>query len=190
MGITVRPSARVVCDSVSPLGKRLTTFQLDHLHPADLDELTGDAGLSVYVPADPTTVVLSATTDALNAYVAARHHNAQLATAVQDARLNHTPGIVDYEGLHLPYITNHERYRYDPSACAILAVARCTHPGQDRDVTDDMNLYSQMIMAYPPRLDAMEHMAIAAHLDQDDDGNFDGWLQLRHLFRHRGVDPT
>lgn len=102
------------------------------------------------------------------------------------------------EEWHLPYIDNEDRewaaYRYPdrklgastyPNLCAISAArcARVSYLTQDgkRDPIEDLKLYDRLIVADPPHMSPLEHVAQPTEHMAISGGNFRGWTQLRTM---------
>lgn len=108
-----------------------------------------------------------------------------VAEMMRDIYDNSTPKPVALGEWHLPYIADEERSSIDIQRLRHMSVARCTrvsslHAGDIKDYEVDLRLFNVLTSATPPHASPLEHIATP---DRGDDvpGNFDGWLQLRHL---------
>lgn len=109
-----------------------------------------------------------------------------VAEMMRDIYDNSTP-IPTLEGeWHLPYITDEERSSIDIQRLRHISVARCArvsslHAGDAGDYEKDLRLFNSLTSAVPPHASPLEHIATPASRSDMVPGNFDGWLQLRHL---------
>ena len=110
-----------------------------------------------------------------------------LAKAMKTALNESTPEIADQKYWHLPYTTRAEQGTLSTSVLIAISVARCarvsylTHEGK-ADMMKDLALYNRLISAEPPHWSPLEHVARPYRSWEDKPtGNFDGWMQLRHV---------
>lgn len=111
-----------------------------------------------------------------------------LAVKAFDALRASVPQQVSTGGWHLPYVSDAERAEYNLEGCQALSVARVAGSsygrlGTIREVQKDFDLFERLRTAKPPHWSPFEHVATPSELLMPGaiPGNFDGWLQLRHL---------
>lgn len=107
------------------------------------------------------------------------------ADAIRTAMDNSTPREIPLGGWHTPYVDDWEIAALPRDVIRHISVARCArvsylnHAGK-RSTKDDLALYEKLINAQPPHASPLEHVATPAAADEPTQGNFTGWLQLRH----------
>lgn len=92
--------------------------------------------------------------------------------------------------LHLPYVTDEERRRYNGFALMLASARRCRRvsylkQGVAVDVLEDAKAGLSGLMEDPPHLSPYEHIAVSA---LGKCANFDGWMSLRYQFERGIVD--
>lgn len=112
----------------------------------------------------------------------------EIALLAQDIRITletSEPTRISYENWHTPYIqddeifpSNLEKIRVSAARCA--RVSYLTQDGK-RLIEKDLELYNRLISANPPHWSPLEHVATPAGPEDNTEGNFQGWKQLRHL---------
>lgn len=113
------------------------------------------------------------------------------AELMRDALEASTPQLVRAGGYHLPFISNddqawaYNKYGANSFTQVLIAmsVARCARVSyltQDgiRDPEKDLELYDRLITAEPPHWSPLEHVATPGESEY---GNFNGWVQIRHI---------
>lgn len=131
------------------------------------------------------SVVVTAT-DWDNWFLLRDHPDAQpeiceLAQKMRKAMDKSVPVVRD---IHLPYVRDDERMKYDEETCMKLSTSRCarvsylTHDGKAPVYEKDMQLYNDLVGSTPIHASPTEHPAKA----QSNDNyikNFRGWKQHR-----------
>lgn len=172
------PRVSIIADSINEYGDRITTLELRN---GGTTVITGTGFHSVQqVASTPTDLDPATFAQARPAITAALH--ASTATLITAQGKD--------GGIHVPYITRSERRYLTPSQQACISVARCvraTDPKRHRprNVPADIALYHALISGRPPRMQPVEHVAVVGAAPV---GRYTGWVSLRHLFQHRGVD--
>ena len=106
------------------------------------------------------------------------------AEAMRAVYLASTPRSLAAGEWHLPYVQPDESLEL--GVAKRVAAARCarvsylTHDGR-RDLAADLQLYDRLVAARPPHASPLEHVARPRNNDEPAQGNFRGWIQLRHL---------
>lgn len=146
------------------------------------------------------TVVVTAT-DYENFFIQRMSESAQpeivsLAYRMCEALGESVPQRIDYDGWHLPYLTEEESSVWQSAlnleAQQALSVARVAgvsynRLGKTRELSKDFELYQRLRSANPPHWSPFEHVATPdkPH-DSTPKGNFEGWHQLRHILDENG----
>lgn len=110
------------------------------------------------------------------------------ANAMRAALEGSTPVERPYGDWHMPYFAEEDVQatvdaKLDPRHISIARCARVSYLTQagKRDVQEDATLYHRLIEADPPHYSPREHVATPLNLNEAPLGNFDGWLQHRHI---------
>lgn len=132
-----------------------------------------------------TSVVSS--TDYQNMFKQRIHPDAQpefqaLAVKMKEAYDASEPVTLSYGEWHLPYVSDEEKSEFDldqQKQLSVARVAKTSYLNQGKvDIDKDFALYDRLINSEPIHYSPLEHIATPrASVTQ---GNFDGWLQLRH----------
>ncbi len=182
-------SLRLVADSASPAGDRITTLWLmaDRSEALILHRLESTVATTADTPEwlAPTLV----TTGDLSALC--RHPGLTRFTDALTVAAGHTPREVDDEDLHVPYITDAERGYIDRSLQGVVSGARCHRFGHSRDIYTDVELYQQLLTGPTHRRHGLNHPALASsHVvfadKQLPPGRIPGWLTWEEMLIHRG----
>lgn len=192
----LRPPAALIADSQTSDGRRLSTL-LVCMTDADMDAVVRDPNLACVLDSDDQisshihdrapsrcALITAGCFDSLHAGTPGR-----LSDGIAQALEASTPRTVLSGALHAPFIHHLEATRLDPSAQMTVSVARCAHLGSRGNLADDLQFYTRLIAARPPRLGPLEHVAIPRPAGMTA-GPFDGWTQIRELMQHRkGAEP-
>lgn len=110
----------------------------------------------------------------------------QLARVMRDAIDASVPLHLAEGDFHLPYIQPEELTSVPKFTCMAMSVARCArvsylnHDGT-YSVQKDMDLFKKLKNAMPPHLSPFEHVARPMGSKDVQKGNFQGWVQFRHI---------
>lgn len=110
----------------------------------------------------------------------------QLARVMRDAIDASVPLHLAEGDFHLPYIQPEELTAAPKFTCMAMSVARCArvsylnHDGT-YSVQKDMDLFKKLKNAMPPHLSPFEHVARPLTSKDVQKGNFQGWVQFRHI---------
>jgi thymidylate synthase ThyX len=115
-----------------------------------------------------------------------------LAEKANEALRASVPQRVEAGGWHLPYLTEEEKtmgvagFASTDEILRRLSVARVAgvsynRLGKTREIEKDLVLYDRLFNAKPPHWSPFEHVATPTISRDYYPGNFDGWLQLRHI---------
>ena len=110
---------------------------------------------------------------------------------MRDALEASTPTLVGYGEWHMPYlrpedwqgeVTDYPEHCVKMRKVSAARCARVSYLTQDgvRDIEKDLELYERLTSAYPPHSSPLEHVATPWPSDHVHEGNFSGWVQLRH----------
>lgn len=106
------------------------------------------------------------------------------ADLMYDAIKASTPDLMYPNEYHTPYVSADEvpklAERVSVSIARCARVSYLTHDGI-RDVSEDLAMYERLISASPRHESPLEHVATPALKGESSLGNFQGWLQWRHM---------
>lgn len=127
-----------------------------------------------------------------------------MAEAIRDAIDASTPvykqpysrhdGVSIWDAHHMPLVDEAEAHelqfdlQHDPRKVSIARCARVSYLTHDgvRDFVEDFNLFERLLHPGlgPPHMSPFEHVATPVHVlnRATTPGNFDGWIQQRHLY--------
>lgn len=104
-----------------------------------------------------------------------------VALAMQDLYLSHTPEVIKDNGWHLPFITEEEKAKYDINILKKISVARCARVSYDStkfDLNRDIALHDRLLKN--GHLSPFEHIATPM-FTKVLERNFRGWNQYRTM---------
>lgn len=158
--------------------------------------------------------VLITSTDWVNFFHLRDHGDAQpeiceLARKMIEAMNSSHPDNLYPGDWHLPYVTDHELYKYDLDICKKLSVARCARISYkpfdgDASLEKELDRYEKLVGNTPLHASPAEHQAtpdtqvrIPARLfwgasqyawkHPQEHGNFRGWRQYRKMLANEAV---
>lgn len=114
----------------------------------------------------------------------------ELAERMLEAMNAHTPRLIEWGDLHLPFVTQEERENDFSDNLLAFSTARCArvsylnHDGSDPNVEKDLKLYNQLLES--KHMSPFEHQAVA-HPRNTRFGNFYGWMQHRNMIRGENI---
>ncbi len=137
--------------------------------------------------------VIITSTDYDNFFAQRIHPDAQpeiavVAEAMKKALDESIPNDTRYGQWHMPYVSEEEIQEHSYSTLLKISAARCarvsylSHDGV-RDISKDIDLFEKLTSADPPHYSPLEHVATPAFALERQQGNFNGWAQLRHEYR-------
>lgn len=108
-----------------------------------------------------------------------------LANAIKQAYDDSVPEPLDYNEMHLPYISADEKESIDIPTLLKISAARCARVSYtcfdgSTDIQKDIELFDRLVN--DGHFSPLEHVATPATKDSYIPSNFEGWNQLRKQF--------
>lgn len=108
----------------------------------------------------------------------------ELAVKIRGCIKNSRPKKLEFNGWHLPYISEEEKSSYDISDLLKMSTARCArvsymnHDGSKPNIENDKKLHDRLVGSVPIHASPAEHQATPSPGNKFHK-NFRGWIQYR-----------